>query len=362
MEKCNYDLDSLGWDEVWQASFLEYAERGYKPARVAEHSVALYQLHSTAGITPAQIAGRLRHQAANTCDLPVVGDWVAMTPALGDGRSIIHAVLPRRSKFGRKAPGKNTQEQLIATNIDTVFLVTSLNQDLNLRRLERYLVLAWEGGASPVILLSKSDLCPDPAARLLSVQSVAAGAPIHVVSASEHSGLDSLNRYLRKGQTIALLGSSGVGKSTLINCLARRTVQTTAPIRDHDDRGRHTTTRRQMFVLPSGAIVIDTPGLREIQMLDSPEGLTSTFREIEVLAASCFFNDCAHQGEPGCAVQRALDEGRLEDQRFANYERLCKEMRHSALKQDKRARAENKKKMKKFWRQVDEIMRAKKNR
>jgi ribosome biogenesis GTPase len=359
MEQFLCDLESLGWDDLFQDGFDQYAGHGYVAGRIAEHSGAVYQIYSNNGLVTGRIAGRLRHQASNPTELPAVGDWVAIRHTPEQAQAVIHAVLPRKSKFGRKAPGRGGEEQIVAANVDTIFLVTSLNQELSLRRLERYLVLVWEGGAAPVIVLNKSDLCPDPGERLLAVLSVAASAPVHVISVKQATGLEALDDYMVKGKTIALLGSSGVGKSSLINCLAGRLLQDVGPVRQDDDRGRHTTTRRQLFMLSTGAMVIDTPGLREIQMVDSQGGISAAFEDVESLAASCHFRDCSHQSEPGCAVREAIDDQRLDIDRFESYEKLTKEMWHVALKQDKVAQALEKKKWKKLCQEGAERSKAK---
>ncbi|HEY6329941.1 MAG TPA: ribosome small subunit-dependent GTPase A, partial [Blastocatellia bacterium] len=304
-------------------------------------------------------SGRLRHQAGSNLDLPAVGDWVAITFGADSDQAVIHHVLPRKTRFIRKSAGRNSGDQVIAANVDTVFLMTSLNQDFNPRRLERYLVLAWDSGASPVILLSKSDLCSDITKMERAAESVSAGAPIHTTSVKDETGLAQLNKYLLKGQTVAVLGSSGVGKSSLINYLAGRDLQEVSAVREGDDRGRHTTTRRQLFVLPSGGLVIDTPGLREIQLTDAQDGMTAVFDDVQSIVARCRFTDCTHQSEPDCAVRDALSDDSLSIERFASYKKLTREIRYAAIRQDKRAQAEHKKKWKKLCYEGREIGRNK---
>jgi ribosome biogenesis GTPase len=284
-----------------------------------------------------RLAGRLRHEAASAADLPVVGDWVA----LRDG--MIHAVLPRRSAFTRKAAWSPTEAQVLAANLDTVFVVSGLDGDFNLRRLERYLTLAWESGATPALVLTKADLCEDVGGALLEAEQVALGVPAHVVSNVTGEGLDELEPYLGPAKTVALLGSSGVGKSTLANRLLGAELQATEEIAE-DGRGRHTTTSRQLLRLPGGALLVDTPGLREIQLWDADEGIEEAFADVDELAAGCRFNDCAHRREPGCAVQAAIDQGRLPRERLQSYRALQRELARLARKQDARLRSEERKK------------------
>jgi ribosome biogenesis GTPase len=285
----------------------------------------------------AHVAGRLRHEAALGSELPAVGDWVALRD------ETIHAVLPRRSAFLRKVAFHATEAQVLAANIDTVFVVTGLDGDFSARRLERYLTLAWESGASPAVVLTKADLCDDPLALLLEAEQVAVGVPAHVVSNVTGEGLDELATYLAPARTVALLGSSGVGKSSLLNRLLDDEVQATKELAE-DGTGRHTTTARQLFRLPGGALLVDTPGLREVQLWSADDGIHEAFADVDELAADCRFNDCAHAREPGCAVQAAIDEGRLPRERLQSYRTLQRELKRLALKQDARLRSEERKK------------------
>jgi ribosome biogenesis GTPase / thiamine phosphate phosphatase len=266
-----------------------------------------------------------------------VGDWVALRD------ETIHAVLPRRSAFLRKVAFHATEAQVLAANIDTVFVVTGLDGDFSVRRLERYLTLAWESGARPAVVLTKADLCDDPLALLLEAEQVAVGVPAHVVSNVTGEGLDELAPYLGPAKTVALLGSSGVGKSSLLNRLLDDEVQATKELAE-DGTGRHTTTARQLFRLPGGALFVDTPGLREVQLWSADDGIHEAFADVDELAADCRFNDCAHKREPGCAVQAAIDEGRLPRERLQSYRALQRELKRLAIKQDGRLRSEERKK------------------
>ena len=329
------NLHDLGWDDGFAAA-LEPHDNCI-PARVSAQHRGEYDVLTEAGELRAHVAGRLRHEASSGEELPAVGDWVALR------ETTIHAVLPRRSAFLRKVAWSQTEAQVLAANLDTIFVVTGLDADFNVRRLERYLTLAWESGANPVIVLTKADLCDDPLARLLEAEQVAVGVPAHVVSNLTGEGLDQLAAHLRPAQTVALLGSSGVGKSSLLNRLLGDDVQATKELAE-DGTGRHTTTARQLFRLPGGALLVDTPGLREIQLWSADEGIHEAFADVDELAADCRFNDCAHMREPGCAVQAAIDEGRLPRQRLQSHRALQRELARLARKQDARLRSEERKK------------------
>jgi ribosome biogenesis GTPase len=337
------NLNELGWDEGFAASFEPYDNQGLVPARVSAQHRGGYDVLTEAGERRVGTAGRLRHEASGAGDLPAVGDWVVLRDEM------IHAVLPRRSSFSRKAAWSPTEEQVLAANLDSVFVVSGLDGDLNPRRLERYLTLAWESGATPVVVLTKADLSPDAMAAAFEVESVALSVPVHAISNLTGAGIDELEPYLAPARTVALLGSSGVGKSSLANRLLGGEIQLTRAIAE-DGRGRHTTTSRQLLRLPGGALLVDTPGLREVQLWDADEGIHEAFADVDELAAECRFRDCTHTREPGCAVHEAIDAGRLPLERLQSYRRLQRELERLAIKQDARLRSEQRKKRAAFAR------------
>ncbi|GAB4226463.1 MAG: ribosome small subunit-dependent GTPase A [Elainellaceae cyanobacterium] len=349
------NLEQLGWSDWFAQRFEAYASAGYAVGRVAIEHRGGYLLYSQTGELTGEVSGKLRHQAIGAEDFPAVGDWVVIRLQPEEQKATIHHVLPRKSKFSRKAAGGKTEEQIVAANVDTVFLVSGLDQNFNPRRIERYLVLAWDSGANPVIVLNKADVCEDVAACVGQVEVIAPAVPIVVLSAVQQQGLNALEPYLKPGQTIALLGSSGVGKSTITNQLLGMAVQTVRSVRRGDDQGRHTTTHRELLQLPNGSLIIDTPGMREIQLWAGEDSLQETFEDIEALAAQCRFRDCRHEQEPGCAVQVAIDQGILDPDRLLSYQKLNREVAYVARKQDQRAQLEEKAK----WKKINKEMRQK---
>jgi ribosome biogenesis GTPase / thiamine phosphate phosphatase len=339
------NLHDLGWSDQLETEFEPHAAAGLAPARVAVEHRGAYVLYAEAGEQRAEVSPKLRSRARRRADFPAVGDWVAL------GEGFVEAVLPRRTKFSRKVAFTEVDEQVVAANVDVVFIVTAFGHDFNLRRLERYLVMAWESGAEPAILLTKSDLADDVEERVVEAQSVAFGVPVHPVSGVTGEGLDAVRGYLPRGRTAALLGSSGVGKSTLVNRFAGRELLATAEIRS-DGRGRHTTSHRELVLLPGGGLVLDTPGMRELQLWESADGLGEAFTDVEALFACCRFSDCAHRTEPGCAVREALRRGELDPDRYASYEKLKRELRRLELKLDKRARSEEARRRRAFYREI----------
>ena len=326
-------LEQYGWDDRVAGQFAEHSPDGSQPGRVLVEHRGSYVVATRTGERVAVVSGRLRHAARGAADFPAVGDWVALTPADGES-AVVHAVLPRRSQFLRASPGDVAQAQVVAANVDLVLLVSGLDHDFNLRRIERYATLAWSSGASPVIVLNKADVCDDVGGRVADVTSVAPGIPIRVVSARTGLGVESLTPLLEPGMTVALIGSSGVGKSTLVNALLGWQRQDTGPVREGDQRGRHTTTVRELMPTESGALLIDSPGMRSVSLWEAEEGLGEAFADVESFAAQCRFNDCRHAGEPGCAVETAISDGRLPRSRLDSQRKLAREAAAQARKHD----------------------------
>jgi ribosome biogenesis GTPase len=338
------NLEELGWDAFFANAFAPYEQDNLIPARVSARHHGPCELFTELGPMGGIPSGKLSDE-----ELPAVGDWVAVRPVPGEKKAVIEAVLPRRTSFSRKEAGQRTVTQVVAANVDTVFVVTAFGFDLNPRRIERYLTSAWDSGANPVIVVNKTDLADDPEAELLDVEPVVMGVPVHAVSAVTGEGLEALETHLGMGRTIALLGSSGVGKSTLVNRFAGRELLATAET-SVGGRGRHTTSHRELVPLPSGAVLLDTPGMRELQLWADEGVLDTTFGEISELAAKCRFSDCAHEQEPGCAVREALGNGTLAQERFLSYRKLQRELRALEIRKDNRLRSEARKERARFAR------------
>ena len=338
-------LAVLGWTPEREAAFIPQAEAGLFPARVVGAARDAIRARGATHDHSVIVQRGFRRSAHAGADFPVVGDWLALEPVDID-RAALRGVLPRTSRFARgdqfaRRTLGGAQEQVIAANIDTVVIVAALTHDLNLRRLERYLTLAWSSGAAPVVLLNKADLCDDLPGRIAEVRGVSGAAPVLTSSAVRGEGLDALAPYLRPGQTMVLLGSSGVGKSTITNALLGDARQSVQGVREGDSRGRHTTTARELFELPGGGLLIDTPGMRSLELAESDDGLDLAFADIETLAAQCRFSDCSHEVEPGCAVRAAIEAGLLGEDRLRARRSLQRELGIVAQATDAAARKAN---------------------
>jgi ribosome biogenesis GTPase len=344
--------EDLGWNSFFDQQVTDDERARWKPARVVWEGRQRYRVSTGDAEWRADLAGRIRHRATSRADLPAVGDWVLAALRPEEGTATIHRVLGRQSCFSRTAAGRSTEEQIIAANVDTVLLVTSLNRDFKLRRIERYLALTWESGARPVVVLNKADLCADPETWRDEMASASHGVPVRITSALRGDGMPALKEVIHAAGTTALLGSSGVGKSTLLNALIGDNRQAVRPIRDRDERGRHSTTSRQLVCLQDGGILIDTPGMRELQLWDAEDGLEHAFGDVTALADDCRFRDCAHVAEPGCAVTAAVERGDLAAERLASYQRLQREDNFLRSRHDDGERSERSRKAKQIAKAV----------
>ena len=370
-----YALHDLGWCEFFSAQLTELELNSeIAAARVAEENREMFRLLSPRGEFMAEVSGKFRHEVTVRSDFPAVGDWVLASTRKEESRATIHRVLNRKSKFSRKIAGKKTEEQIVAANVDVVFIVSSLNSEFNLRRLERYVALAWESGAQPVIVLNKSDLAENAEELRRAAEAAAIGVRAVLTSALRGDGIDEIRKMMLSApegsssgeitsektavaKTAALLGSSGVGKSSIINAILGTQLLDTGAVRESDDRGRHTTTARHLIVAPNGGVLIDTPGMRELQLWDASEGIDQAFGEIAELAASCKFRDCKHVNEPECAVRAAVESGELAAERLESFQKLGREEKFVAAKQDVAVRAEQTKALKRVMKKVNRFYR-----
>ncbi|MFN4041899.1 MAG: ribosome small subunit-dependent GTPase A [Brevundimonas sp.] len=338
-------IEEYGWSDRRQTAFAEHALAGLTPGRVVLQHRDSYLVATDGAELKAEASGRLVHEAGEI-GYPAVGDWVALSLNPQDGSATIHAVLPRDTALVRKAAVDSTRQlQILAANIDVVFVVTSMNADLNLRRIQRYLAAARQSGARPVVVLTKSDLSADPERQAAEIAASDPGCPVVMVSVKQSSGLDALLDQVKPGETCVLIGSSGVGKSSLVNTFLNEDRMAIRAIREADDQGRHTTSHRQLVLLPGGQLILDTPGIREVGLIDAEDGLNTVFDDVEVLTRSCRFSDCGHATEPGCAVNAAIADGSLAPERWAHFQKLTLELAAAEQKAERVAKAAEKRRL-----------------
>ncbi len=349
------DLNKLGWNAYQKKHLKSFSQQGSDVGRICSENKNSYFLLSEYGELFATVSGKFRNNSVGREDYPAVGDWVVFEKIENEDKAVIHKVLPRKSKFSRKIAGNATQEQILASNIDTVFIVSSLNYDFNPRRIERYLTMVWDSGAKAVIVLTKSDLCNNLDDILYQVEAIAFDTRMHVISNTLNQGIEVLKLYLQEGSTVALIGSSGVGKSTLTNKLMGNEIIETDTLRKNIEKGKHTTTTREMYILPDGGLIVDTPGMRELQLWDVDNGLNQYFDDIETIAENCRFSDCKHDTEPGCAVKDAISKGLLDKGRLKNYFKMKNELDFLSKRQTQKASQIEKEKWKDIHKQIKKI-------
>jgi ribosome biogenesis GTPase len=350
-------LKQFGWNSSWAKKWADLDRENLQPGRVAEEDKHHYVVFTADGEWLARVAGKMLHQAQSPANLPKVGDWVGVTLLPGEAKAVIHAVLPRETTLSRKTPGRQVEEQILATNIDVAFIVQSFDRTFNLQLLQRHLVMVFESGARPVVVLNKADLDDNPTADSSALKKFAGDMPVIVVSAKTGKGIDALAAQIRAGETVVFIGTSGVGKSSLANRLCGEEVMPTCEVRDSDAKGRHTTTWRELILLPKGGLIIDTPGLREFHLWLAEEGMSGAFPEIDELAVQCHFRNCTHVVEKKCAVLAALEAGRLEPESYKAYLKLRREQGFLEQEQDRRTAWERKRQTKIAQRAFNKIKR-----
>jgi ribosome biogenesis GTPase / thiamine phosphate phosphatase len=319
-------LTAIGWNQHWAEAFKIWAGQGMEPARIAVEEKHFYRVITASGVYLAQVFGKMLHRAASLTDMPKVGDWAAIQVQSGESKAFIYGVLPRTTQLSRKVAGRDVEQQILVTNVDTVFIVQGMDRDWNAPLIHRYLLMVLEGGARPVLLLNKADLQSKVPPEIEDLNHTFAKLPIYLVSARTGQGIDQIQRHIAAGDTVVFVGPSGAGKSTLINCLYGEEVQATAEVRSTDAKGRHMTSWRELILLPQGGCVIDTPGMREFHMWLADSGVAQAFPDIEALAVRCRFRDCAHALEKDCAVLAAVERGELANERLQSYQKLKREL------------------------------------